>query len=153
MIDFTGHIHKIGINPVIDPPDDVLEYLFHQAERSKGPIAVRGSIEGVPFLQTLVKYAGLWRLYINGPMLRSAGVSVGTMARIKIEVDPTPRTVPMPEALRHALEKDPAKKLSFAALTRSRQEEIKRYLASLRSDAALRRSIDKVLHQLADRPA
>src|SRR5688572_17250242 len=110
MVTFTAQIHKIGINPVVDPPDDVLAELFAQAGRSKGPIPVRGKVNGARYLQTLVKYGGAWRLYINGKMLKESGLKVGDEARIEIEFDPKPREVAMSRALVTALRKDKSAK-------------------------------------------
>ena len=103
MVKFASKIYKIGINPVIDPPDDVLNALFLQAGKSTGPIPVRGRVNGAEFTQTLIKYSGAWRLYINGPMLKSSGLNVGDAAEIEIEFDPRPREVPMPKQLAAAL--------------------------------------------------
>src|SRR5215204_6244451 len=96
---FSKPIYKIGINPVVDPPEAILNTIFAQAGRSKGPIAVRGKLNGAEFIQTLVKFRGAWRLYINGPMLKESGLEVGDIAKVEIEFDPRPRKVSMPAAL------------------------------------------------------
>ena len=94
MVKFTATIYKIGINPVVDPPDNVLNAIFGQARRSKGPIRVCGLINGAGFIQTLIKYQGAWRLYINGEMLKAAGLIVGDTANVELKFDPRPREVP-----------------------------------------------------------
>src|SRR5262245_57771936 len=91
MVKFKGKIYKIGINPVVDPPEKVLKKIFEQAGRSSGPITVRGLLNGTKFIQTLVKYGGVWRLYINGPMLKKSGSALGDTVNIELEFDPTPR--------------------------------------------------------------
>jgi uncharacterized protein DUF1905 len=65
---FTAKILKIGINPYVGLPEDVLNTLFRQADKNKGPIPVRGTLDGKRFKQTLVKYQGAWGLYLNTPM-------------------------------------------------------------------------------------
>jgi hypothetical protein len=55
-------ISKIGINPYVSVPENVLSALFNQADKTNGPIQVRGTINGKRFKQTLVKYQGAWRL-------------------------------------------------------------------------------------------
>lgn len=150
MAAFSQRISKVGINPVVDPPDGVLDAVFEQAGRSKGPIPVRGLINGAGFVQTLVKYAGRWRLYVNGEMLRASGLKVGDTATIEIEYDPRPRGVPMVEELRAALDGDERAKTAYDAHTPSRRTDILRYLASLKSEASIKRNIEKVLRQLRD---
>lgn len=149
MQEFSSQIGKIGINPVVDPPNSVLDAIFEQAGRSKGAIPVRGKINGSEFIQTLVKYQGVWRLYINGPMLKGAGLDVGDTAKIAIEFDPRPREVPMPAKLAKAFRRDRNAKTAFEALAPSRRNEILKYLGFLKSDEALDRNIDRVLKQLA----
>lgn len=148
MVKFSSKIFKLGINPVVDPPDRIMRALFDQAGRSRGPIPVRGRLNGAEFVQTLVKYQGVWRLYINGPMLKASGLSVGELAKIEIEFDLRPRDVPMPEALSIAFRKDKRAKAAFEKLSPSRQKEISRYIGSLKTAESVKRSVDRVIAQL-----
>ena len=77
MISFSSKIYKIGINPYVLLPATALKKIFEQANKNKGPIPVRGELNGHAFIQTLVKYSGKWRLYLNGPMRKNAGIDVG----------------------------------------------------------------------------
>jgi hypothetical protein len=95
MKSFTTKIFIIGINPYILLPESVLQSLFKQSGKDKGAIAVRGTLNGKDFTQTLVKYSGKWRLYLNTPMRKAAGIDVGDIAKVKIEFDPEPRIIPM----------------------------------------------------------
>jgi hypothetical protein len=67
MYTFKPKIDIIGVNPFVPLPAEVLKGIFIEAGKNKGPIPVRGSIDGHPFIQTLMKYNGAWRLYINTP--------------------------------------------------------------------------------------
>jgi hypothetical protein len=145
---FSAKIFKIGINPVVDPPDKVLEFVFEQAGKSKGPIPVRGRLNGAEFIQTLVKYKGAWRLYINGEMLKASGLSVDDTANVEIEFDPRPREVPVPPKFAKALKDDKTANAEFDKLTPGRKKEILRYLGFLKSEDALDRNIDRVLKHL-----
>lgn len=145
---FKAEIYKIGINPVVDPPDSVLEAVFDQAGKSKGSIPVCGVLNGAPFTQTLVRFAGEWRLYINGEMLSASGLKVGDVANIEIEYDPRPRDVAMPAELADALQKDKLARLAFEKLNPSRKKEISRYIGSLKSAEARARNVERVLKQL-----
>jgi len=148
MQKFSAEIYKIGINSVVDPPDSVLQTLFEAAGRSRGPIPVAGRLNGRDFIQTLVKYAGAWRLYINGPMLKDSGLAVGATAEIEIEFDPRPRSVPIPARFSQALAGNAAAKLAFDKLTSSRRKEILRYLTSLKTEDALKRNIERLVRNL-----
>lgn len=145
---FSATIYKIGINPVVDPPERVAVALCEQAGRTKGPIPVRGKLNGAEFRQTLVKYAGAWRLYVNGPMLKASGTNVGDEVRVDVEFDPSPPEVGMPEALSTALLKNESARKVFDALSPYRQKEIMRYVGSLKSNEAIERNVEKVIRQL-----
>jgi hypothetical protein len=148
MQKFSAEIYKIGINPVVDPPDGVLKTLFEAAGRSRGPIPVTGRLNGRDFIQTLVKYAGAWRLYINGPMLKDSGLAVGDTAEIEIEFDLRPRSVPFPARFLRALAGNAAAKKAFEELAPSRRKEILRYLAALKTGDALERNIERLVRNL-----
>ena len=60
---------------------------------------VRLTIDSHAFLQTLVRYAGQWRLYLNGPMRQAAGKQVGNAAAFALAHDPVSRAVPVPPLL------------------------------------------------------
>jgi hypothetical protein len=145
---FSATIYKLGINPVVDPPERVLSVIFKQAGRTKGPIPVRGKVNGAEFRQTLVKYAGEWRLYVNGVMLKASGTNVGDAVKIEIEFDPAPPVIAMPRALEQALARDRVARDVFASLAPSRQKEIVRYIGSLKSDDSIERNVDKVIQRL-----
>ena len=146
---FSKPIYKIGINPVVDPPEAILNTVFDQAGRSRGPIPVRGKLNGAGFIQTLVRFRGAWRLYINGPMLKDSGLKVGDTAEVDIEFDPRPRQVPMPEALTAALRKKKKAKVVFDELPPSRKKEICKYIGSLKSDAAIQKNVERILKILS----
>ena len=150
MVKFTSTIYKIGINPVVDPPSNVLDKLFAQAGRSKGPVPVRGKLNGADFVQTLVKYQGAWRLYINGPMLKESGLQVDDKADIEIEFDPTAREVETPAGLISALRRDRVASAAYENLPRSRKNEISKYLNSLKTEASVERNIERVIRHLRD---
>ncbi len=80
MKTFSAKILKIGINPYVLVPATVLKVLFEQAGKDKGPIPIKGTLNEKPFIQHLVKYSGKWRLYLNTPMRKAAGIDVGDMA-------------------------------------------------------------------------
>lgn len=145
MKSFSARIFKIGINPYVLLPAAVLKDLFIAAGRDKGPIPVRGTLNGHAYLQTLVKYSGKWRLYLNGPMRTAAGIDVGDIANVEIEFDPDERILSMHPKLADALQKQQKARAVFDELTPSRQKEIIRYINSLKSDESVERNIQKAL--------
>ena len=149
MTSFSARIAKIGINPYVSPPDEVLTSIFEQARKAKGPIPVRGILNGQPFTQTLVRYQGARRLYINGIMREAAGIDVGDEAHIQLEFDPAPRLEPVPSKLERALAQNKTAKAAFENLNPSRQKEILRYLNAMKTEESLDRTIERVIKQLS----
>ena len=152
MQKFSATIHKIDINPYVQVPDDILRKLQQDANKEKGPIPVKGTLQGKPFSTTVVKFRVLWRLYLNTDMHRAANVDVGDHVTINIQVDHTPRTVTAPRRFTLALSKNKRAKDAFQKLAPSRQKEILRYLNSLKQAETLERNIEKVIQFLQGEP-
>jgi len=148
MKSFSAKISKIGINPHVGVLETVLGSLFTQAGKIKGPIPVRGTLNGKKFRQTLVKYQGAWRLYINGGMRQAAGVDVGDEAHVLLEFDPAPRIEQMHPKLVHALARNKAAKTAFENLVPSRRKEILRYLNTMKTESSLERNVEKIIQYL-----
>lgn len=142
---FTAKIYIIGVNPYIVPPAVVMKQLFKQAGREKGPIPVCGTLNGNQFIQTLVKYSGKWRLYLNMPMRKAAGIDVGDIAEVTIEYDAVIRTVPMHPKLALAFKKNKKAKTTFDKLAPSQQKEIVRYINFLKSEESIERNIIRAI--------
>jgi hypothetical protein len=145
---FSSRIEIIGVNPFVYLPTSVLKELFVQANKDKGPIPLRGTLNGKPFIQTLVKYQGEWRLYLNTPMRKAAGIDVGDKATVEVAFDPKPRIEPMPPKFKLALSKDTIAKAAYEKLIPSRKKEILRYLNSMKTEASLEKNIGKFLLHL-----
>ncbi len=145
MNSFKAKIEIIGINPFVFLPARVLNTIFTQAGKDKGPIPVRGTIDGHPYIQTLVKYSGAWRLYINGPMLKDAGKQVGDTIALTIEFDAEERVVPMHPKLVAAMKVNPVAKEAFDKLSPSRQKEIVRYISFLKTEASVDKNVSRAI--------
>lgn len=142
---FHATIDIIGINPFVLLPVKTLQTIFKSAGRDKGPVPVKGTIDGHVFTQTLVRYAGAWRLYINGPMLKASSKKVGDRVSLSVIFDPVERKVPMHSALTMAFKKDKRAKRVFDQLPPSRQKEINRYLGFLKTEESIRRNVERTL--------
>ena len=92
MQSFRAELQIIDGNPFVSLPEDVLAALFDRAGRDKSPIPVRGSINGRPYQQTLVRFRGAWRLYVNMQMLDDSPRHVGETVDVEITFDPSERT-------------------------------------------------------------
>ena len=148
LIKFRAKIEIIGVNPFVFLPERVLYKVFMQAGKSKGKIPVRMKIDGHEFTQTLIKWSGAWRLYLNTPMRKAAKKDVGDVANFEIAYDPLERIVPMhPEFEKALLENKEAKKV-FEGLRPSLQLEINRYLSYLKTEASVDRNVTKAIQFL-----
>lgn len=145
MNSFSAKIFKIGVNPYVLLPAKVLKQIFTEANKNKGPIPVRGAIDGFGFIQTLVKYSGKWRLYLNTPMRKSCGKDVGDTVTIMIQYDSTERKTPMHPGLDEALKKNKKALETFEKLPPSRQKEIKRYINALKSEESVNKNIKRAI--------
>jgi hypothetical protein len=153
MKSFSQVIFKVGINPCVVPPDDVLRHICKQAHKRKGPIPVRGTIGGAQYTQTLVKYLNHWRLYVNGPMLKNSGYRVGSVALITIEFDPSTRTERPHKEFAAALQKSAKATATFLSLIPSHRKEINRYINRIKTDATRKKNIAIVMQFLrGERP-
>ena len=151
MKSFSAKIFIIGINPYVLLPAPVLKEIFHHAGKNKGPVPVQGTLNGKEFKQTLVKYSGKWRLYLNMPMRKAAGIDVGDIADVQIEFDPQPRIIPTNPKLEQALNKNKKVKDAFDKLAPYRQKEIVRYINTMRTEESGRRNIKRIIQHLKGR--
>lgn len=148
MLQFKAKIQIIGINPFVFLPDKVLKALFKQAGKESGKIPVRMKIDGHEFIQTLVKYSGHWRLYLNTPMRKAAIKEVGAVATFNIEFDPIKRVIPTHPKLTKALKANPEAKRIFDSLRPSLKQEVIRYISHLKTETSVDRNITKAINFL-----
>lgn len=145
MHTFKADIAIIGINPFVFVPADILQQIFEQAGKSKGHIPVKGTINNKPYKQTLVKYSGEWRLYINTSMLKNSPKRVGEIIELSVCLDTASRAVEPPAGFVKALCKSKKATAVFDSLPPSRKKEIVRYLANLKTATALEKNIQKAI--------
>ncbi len=145
MYEFKAELKIIGVNPYVDVPEAVLVSLLTKAQKEKGAIPVYGRVNGVPYTQTLVRYLGAWRLYINMKMLKNSPKRVGETIHIEVDYDPRDRTIPMPPLLCKALENDRHAREMYESLKPSLQKEINRYIANLKTEEKVRENVQRAL--------
>lgn len=145
MHSFNAILEIIGINPYVFVPEDILRSIFEAAGRDKGPIPVCGTVNALPYKQTLVRFQGSWRLYINTIMLKKSPERIGEQLEITIAFDPVSREEIPHEELIAALEAHPDAKAVFDTLPPSRRKEIVRYINRLKSDEIRTKNIAKAI--------
>jgi hypothetical protein len=148
MIKFRAKIEIIGVNPFVFLPELVLHEVFMQAGKSKGKIPVKMKIDGHEFVQTLIKWSGSWRLYLNTPMRKAAKKDVGDVADFEIAYDPIERVFPMHPKFEKALQENEEAKKVFYRLRPSLQLEINRYFSFLKNEASVDRNVIKAIQFL-----
>lgn len=149
MTRFKAVIEIIGINPFVFVPEKILAAVLQEAGKEKGPIPIKGVINKKPYRQTLVKYAGHWRLYINTIMLKDSPKRIGETITISIEFDPADRKLNMHPELEKALAKNKTARENFSKLPASRQQEIIRYISNLKTAESVERNIARAINFLS----
>lgn len=145
---FKAVIEIIGVNPYVFVPEPILAQLMQEAGKSKGPIPIKGFLNKKPYTQTLVKFSGAWRLYINTTMLKNSPRRVGETIEISVAYDPASRAFEAPAGFVLALKNNPKAQKIFEQLSPSRKNEIVRYLARLKSEEILQKNIEKAIQFL-----
>ena len=95
---------------------------------------------------------GSFYLYLNNIIRTHAGVTVGDRVSVSIEFDPAYRSGPqhtMPRWFQTALRDHPRARENWNKLTPSRQKEVLRYLAQLKSPEARERNLARALRALS----
>ena len=142
---FKATLEIIGINPFVFVPEKILNKIFKDANRDKQPIPVCGTIDGKSYKQTLVKFKGEWRLYINTTMVKNSPKKIGEDFEITIQFDSLDRTLSPHPKLLTALKKNQAANKAFNELSPSRQKEIIRYISSLKSEKSITSNIERAI--------
>lgn len=148
MQNFKAELQIIGINPFVFLPKEVLLYIFEKAQKDKGAIPIKGSINGNPFKQTLVRFKGDWRLYINLKMLKNSPKRIGEVISVSVDFDPENRSIPPHPKFLNALNENSEAKSVFDKLRPSLQKEIIRYIASLKTETSIEKNIEKAIQFL-----
>lgn len=145
MQKFKAKIEIIGVNPFVFLPEKILQAIFKQAGKDKGKVPVKIKMDGHEFTQTLIKYSGYWRLYLNTPMRKVAGKDVGDTATFEIEFDPRDRSIVMHQKLADAFQQNIEAKAIFDSLRPSLQLEIVRYISHLKIEESVDKNVVRAI--------
>lgn len=144
-MNFKAEIEIIGINPFVCVPEGILIAIFEQSGRTKGPIPISGTVNGKPYQQTLVRYQGAWRLYINTSMLAKSTKRIGEVIEVSIAFDLADRTIMPHDELVQALANNRQAKAVFDSLIPSLQNEIIRYINHLKTKESVTKNVQKAI--------
>lgn len=142
---FKAQIQIVGVNPYVLVPEDILNAIFIQAGKNKGNIPVKGTINQQAYTQTLVKFSGNWRFYVNTSMLKNSPKRIGELVDISITYDASDRKIAPHPALEKALQQNKEAALIFSHLRPSLQLEIVRYISRLKTAASVESNVEKAI--------
>jgi hypothetical protein len=145
---FKARLEIIGINPFVFLPEKILNGIFQASGKCKSPIPVKGTVNGKPFRQNLMKHLGEWRLYINLTMLKNSPKRVGEMIEVSVEFDDSERAVSIHPEMDKAIRESPLTMKNFENLIPSAKLELIRYINNLKTEAAIKRNIEKIIKYL-----
>ena len=145
ILSFTARVYKIGINPCVDAPPETRE-IFQR----RGFIPVAGLVNRQSYRATLVpRGGGLFRLYLNGAIRKATSMDVGSMVRIRLELDKRTRAIRTPSDFASALRAQPSAMTAFRQATFSRRREILRWIINAKRPETRRSRIDRAVARLS----
>lgn len=104
-----------------------------------------GRVNGKEYTQTLLRYKGEWRLYINTIMLPNSPERIGETIEVSIEYDKRDRTLQPHPDLTKALRENKKAEVVFQKLSPSMQKEIIRYISTLKTDESRQKNIKRAI--------
>lgn len=146
MPKFKAPIYKTGINTCADVPDAITRKM----KPTKGKIHVKGTVNGFPFVKTLVPVKDKpYRLFVNAPTLKGANTTIGEVADFVITQDlhKIKKQYTMSTAFRRQLQAHNVLK-DFNALTPARQQDILKYLSFVTKEETLLKHVGKIVQKL-----
>jgi hypothetical protein len=142
-----------GINPYVQIS---ARQAVRLGKHGRRPIPVRVQVNGKPELPWRINLMprgdGSFFLYLAGPIREASGTKVGDIVTVRLQFDAEYRNGPIhpiPKHFRHQLESNRPARMGWERLPPSRQKEILRYLAGLKSTEALRRNVSRAVAVLA----
>ncbi len=146
---FSAVIKLRGINP----------YVLVSAARARAikpdwrkPLPVRVRVNDAPVKPVRVNMMpagdGTFYLYLREEIRKASGTGLGDRVQVEVSFDEGYRNGPMdpmPSWFRAGLRKHRQAKAGWEALTPSRQKEILRYFAALKTDEARARNLERSL--------
>lgn len=155
-LSFTAIIKIRGINPYIDVTSEQAA-LLQPNWRKPMPvlIQIKGSPDKSWRINMMPAGNGSFYLYLHEKIRKASGTGVGDPVIISLEFDTEYKNGPQhpaPKWFTDALENNVQAKKNWKNLPPSRQKEILRHFASLKSDEAKNRNLEKAIYVLSGHP-
>jgi hypothetical protein len=129
---------------VVVPPDVAAAAGLKYRDR------VRGTVNGVPYRSSLMKYSGVFHMGVHKTTLANAGVGLGDEVRVGIERDPEPLpTDTVPPDLARALRANARAAAAFARLAPSHRREYVGFVIEAKRPETRARRVEKTVATLA----
>jgi hypothetical protein len=148
-----ARVEIIGVNPYVMVG---AKEASHIRRNWRGPMPVRLRVKGRSNWTWRINLMpvgdGRFRLYLNGDIRKESNLQVGDMTDIEAQFDEKYRSGPlhpMPAWFSDELSHNPLAEQGWDQLAPSRQKEILRYFAQLKSPEAKRRNAQRAMHVLA----
>ncbi len=153
MIKFNAEIKIRDVNPFV-LVSKTRAAKIKSGWRKPMPVLVRvnGKPENAWRINMMPVGDGSYYLYLAGVVRKASGTKVNDKVKVEVEFDSAYRNGPMhpiPIWFGKQLNKTPKAKSAWKELTPSRQKEILRYFAALKSDEARRRNAARAIHHLS----
>jgi hypothetical protein len=113
--------------------------------KKKPPVIV--TVNGFTYHSTVAAYGDVYLIPLSQERRAVAGVEVGDLVEVTLELDTEPRTVEVPDDLAEALEKTGAR-ANFDALAYSKRKEFVRQVESAKAQETRERRIAKIVAAL-----
>jgi hypothetical protein len=116
-------------------------------------VRVRGTVNGVPYRSSLMKYSGVFHMGVHKATIAKACASANDVVDVTVEIDdePLPTDV-VPDDLANALSKSRAAQAAFERLSPAhKREHVKHVLDAKQAETRARR-IAKTIEALASAP-
>jgi len=150
---FRSKIEINGINPFLLVDANCATRLKSGWRK---PLPVKFRVNGTPDIPWRINLMprgdGSFYLYLHEQVRKASDTKVGDVVDIEIQFDDDYKagpTDPMPPWFSEALERDDRARRGWETLIPSRQKELLRYLARLKSPEAQERNLAQALHVLA----
>jgi hypothetical protein len=119
------------------------------AQGLKHGARVRGTVNGVAYRSSLMKYGGIFHLGVHKATLAAARVKAPARVKVTIERDDQPLpTDTVPSDLARALKRNRAASAAWKALRPSRKREHVKSVADAKKPETRKRRIEKIVAEL-----
>jgi hypothetical protein len=153
---FRSEILVIGMNPYVLVSAEQATSL---KPRWRRPMPVLVQVNGQPkqpwHINMMPMGNGDFYLYLHGDVRKASSTKVGDRVTVTLEFDSSYKNGPqheIPAVLEEAIHTDETIKSNWLKLPPSRQKEVLRYIANLKSKEAKDRNLVRVLHVLSGEP-